>query len=404
MRVPILIISVLPILFAISASAGEEPEILDAATFNVTMTGDSVELPLKQFGNLTLIEASVADGPVVDFILDTGSSGSSINTGYVSANDMTKVGVAECVGPGGAKEVDVVEIDSIKVGGITVVSPTVIADDFDPLFAPFGLEIGGIFGYDFISKFVIELNYDDRLITIYKPEKFEQPAGVSYTDVNFHMNTPRIEASVNGDPGTFVLDLGNPSTVILKPDYVAKKNIIEKAPAKIPVKMTGAGGGPGLKGYEVRLDNITLGEYSFDEPVGIVHEEGSPGLPGGELGNLGFGIVSRFVLFLDYSNNRIGFVPGQRFDAPFDYNRSGILAVPAGDHFLVDSIIEGAPAAESVAAGDKIIAIEGTPVESFPYPEWITLRQGPAGSSFSVSIEKPDGMTEEVSIELVEIL
>ncbi len=405
MRVYILFLTVL-IGAVIADATDDEGEIEGLGQFDVDMSGDSVEIPLKQFGNLTLIKASIGDGPERDFILDTGASASGINEQYYADNVIENFGGIECYGAEGSLPTKVVSVPSLKVGGVTVDQPMLMMHDYGPFFDPLGLEIGGIIGYDFISQFVVKLDYDSGIITLYDPDSFSPSPDIDFLSVDFTQNTPQIEISVNGDEGVFVFDLGNASGIILSGDYVSDNGLIEKAPAKIPVQMKGLGGdgGKGVTSYMVRFDEVMIGDYRVEEPIGILTGEGAVGCLGGERGNLGWGIISRFIVYLDYKNGRIGFTPGQRFGEPFDYNRSGVLAMPAGEYYAVDSVMEGVPAARVISAGDKIVAFEGQPAADFPYPEWIMLREGPAGSTFSVTIEKPDGTIEDVLIELVEIL
>jgi len=414
MRHSRILISNFSVLMAISSLAyggqkddacGAEPEIFESQN-KAEIKADKVEVPLSVIANLTFVDVSVNGAEPMPFILDTGAGGSGINAAAYGDSEYEAIGDMDVRGAGGDIDADAVRLDSINVGGAVMNEPEVMVFDFGQMCDPLGITVGGILGYDFISSFVVELNYDKSTVTFHDPDKFSAPTNIEYLPVRFEMNLPVIDMSLNGVKGEFIFDLGNASTVVLSETYVKKNNLIENAPAKVGVTMMGLGcdGKKPVRSYMVKTDNISIGSNSIDNPVVVLSGEGASACEGDEMGNVGSGIISRFVVFLDYGNKRIGFVPGDRFDAPFDYNRSGINAIPQGDYYLVESISPGSSAEGKIKSGDRIIRVNDEDVAGFSYPRWMELREGPAGSAFDVTIIDENGAEIEYEIELTELL
>ncbi|MCP4229824.1 MAG: hypothetical protein GY771_06710 [bacterium] len=414
MRHSRILISTFCVLTAISSLAyggqedvndGAEPELLERQN-RAVMKVDKVEVPLSVVANLTFIDVSVNGAEPLPFILDTGAGGSGINSSVYGDAEFETIGDIDVKGAGGEFDAEIVKPETISVGGAIMNEPELMIYDFGCMFDALGITVGGILGYDFISSFVVELNYDTLTATFHNPYKFVAPTNIEYLPVRFKMNLPLIDLSLDGVKGEFVFDLGNGSSAILSEWYVKENDLIENAPAKVDVIMRGMGGDGNkpVRSYYVRMGNISIGSNSIDDPIVILAGEGASACEGDEMGNVGSGIISRFVVFLDYDNQRIGFIPGDRFDAPFGYNRTGINAIPKGEYYLVESVTPGSSVEGKIKSGDRIIKIDGEDVAGFPYPRWMELREGSVGSTFNVTVIDDNGAEKEYEIELAELL
>jgi C-terminal processing protease CtpA/Prc len=107
---------------------------------------------------------------------------------------------------------------------------------------------------------------------------------------------------------------------------------------------------------------------------------------------------------VDYPGGRLGLSPNARFDAPFDYDRTGLLLQYAGDHYVVGEVAEASPAAGLLAAGDRVVAIDGKAAAEVPPPAWARLRSQPAGTALKFTVERGGGPPEELTITLLELL
>jgi predicted metalloprotease with PDZ domain len=86
-------------------------------------------------------------------------------------------------------------------------------------------------------------------------------------------------------------------------------------------------------------------------------------------GILGADVLSRCRVGLDYAGAQLILEPGPAFDAPYEFDMCGIRFVMPGERFErleVFFVFPGSPAAEAnIAAGDRVLAIDGRPAASF---------------------------------------
>ncbi|MGD8718022.1 MAG: aspartyl protease family protein [Candidatus Zixiibacteriota bacterium] len=375
----------------------------------VDMDGDAAEVPFRLVGNLILVDVAAGAGEQPQpFILDTGTTMTLVDASAVDVPPGNKVGVAKMVGPGGESEIALVKLDRIAVGGARLVGATAASGDLAAIRRMTGLEIAGLLGQDFLRNFVVEIDYDASTVTFHDPAAFEDPAEVEFVPARMGGGPPVVEMTVGGHTGGFVVDLGNRSAVVFDEGYVAEHDMINEAEPKLPAVLMGAGGAAPkpLAAHLARMDGLTIGSYEVRGPVVVLPElSDSPMTCGlGLTGNVGFGVMSRFTLCLDYPGGRLGLAPGESFDAPFDYDRSGILLRPAAGHYVVEKVVPASPAEKLFAVGDKVTAVNGRPAAEVAAPEWARLRSGPAGTVLELTVERGDGSVEDVSLRLTELL
>jgi hypothetical protein len=395
------------------ARAQEEPKPvpmrIEMEPPEVIMDGDAAEVPFRLAGNLLLVEVAVGAGDETrPFILDTGTTMTLVDSAAVEVPPENEVGAVKMVGPGGESEISLVKLDRVAVGGARLEGTTAAYGDLAAIRQMTGFEIAGLLGQDFLRNFVVKIDYDGSTVTFHDPAAFEDPAGVEFIPARMSEGPPVIEMTVGGHAGEFVVDLGNRSAVIFDDVYVADNDLISKADPKLPAIKMGAGGvaPKPLPAHLTRMDALSIGSFEIPGPVVVLPEPNDSPMPCGMglTGNVGFGVMSRFTLYFDYPGGRLGLAPGEGFDAPFDYDRSGLLLRPAGGRYVVEEVVPASPAAELVATGDRVTAIDGRPAAEVSPPEWARLRAQPAGTVLRLTVERDDGPGEEIELELTELL
>ena len=78
-------------------------------------------------------------------------------------------------------------------------------------------------------------------------------------------------------------------------------------------------------------------------------------------GNLGTGLLKRFIVTFNYQNSEIFLAPSPAFDDPYEYDMSGLEYYGTGEgykHIIVSRVESGSPADDiGLEAGDEITAI-----------------------------------------------
>ena len=119
-------------------------------------------------GGVVILNAQLDDFPdTLNFILDTGSSGISLDSSTVAyfklhpeASDRTIRGIA------GIKKVGFLYNRKLKFPGLTVDSLNFHVNDYSVLTSVYGEQIDGIIGYSLLSRYIIKINYDSLYMDI----------------------------------------------------------------------------------------------------------------------------------------------------------------------------------------------------------------------------------------------
>jgi hypothetical protein len=146
--------------------------------------GDDAETPgscvhevvYEPFGGVILVSVTVEDSPVLDFVLDSGATQSSLTDPYLAwalGLEATERGLARGVGSG-ATRVAVAEDVAIRMDGIEVLrAPLVVHDIGTRLAAGAGREIHGFLGAELFGRYVVEIDPAAHRLLLHDPETFE---------------------------------------------------------------------------------------------------------------------------------------------------------------------------------------------------------------------------------------
>jgi PDZ domain/Aspartyl protease len=237
--------------------------------------------------------------------------------------------------------------------------------------ARFGHEIDGIVGSDFIKQFVVEVDYEARLLRLHDKSKFKY-SGAGETipiELNQH-DFPTLEAEVTplgARPirARFVLDLGSGGALALHSPFVAEHQLLDAKNRTI--RAIGVGGAGGRSNGRIgRVAELKIGSFKFTDPTTLFSEDKSGAFATSALaGNIGQRIASRFKLFLDYDNRRIIFEPTKSFPDSFDRANPG-FALRAEEKnfttFRITEVLENSPASEAgLQKNDLIMKVDDKP-------------------------------------------
>jgi len=225
---------------------------------------------------------------------------------------------------------------------------------------------------------------------------------------------PLVRAEVDGERGWFILDTGlaSEAAVVLHAPHVARAGLRARYWPRIATPIGQSVGGT-VRGELVRLRSARIGQHELRGAVGALSSmtsgtfaqdlwfEGEP-----VIGTLGAALAARFDLELDYRAGLLGLRPNADFAQVFTGPRSGLVldcAEPARA-CEVTAVQAPSPAHEAgVAAGDRMIALNGRPVAAITRDEfWARLHDTP-GTSLSLDLLRA-GAPLSVSLTLRDLL
>lgn len=273
----------------------------------------SAEIPIElALGSLIMTKVTVQGVPQ-SFIIDSGAEGTVLNSSRLGKLGLTGEGQFG-VGAGGGDTVAsyVAHVSFELANGVTLKDQTVAAINFDLLEALFGRPIDGILGYDFLSRFVVEIDYGHDVLRVYDRATYKHD-GAAGIPITLEGSTPWVDAQIDvpNKPaltGHFTVDTGCGCEVSLTKPFTDANHILEAVPAT--VQNTGAGAGGVTKEVTGELPAIHLGAITIEKPttdfgrdeVGATADPESAGL-------IGALIFRKFRLVLDYGGGRMWLDP-----------------------------------------------------------------------------------------------
>jgi membrane-associated protease RseP (regulator of RpoE activity) len=147
--------------------------------------------------------------------------------------------------------------------------------------------------------------------------------------------------------------------------------------------------------YYVIVDTggVTMAEHPV---VGLSLDKGGSFADPSLSGNIGGGILKRFVVTFDYGHNTMYLKPVAGPVADLDsYDRAGMWFNVTPEGFKVISVTDGSPAAQAgIRPDDVITAIDGAPVSGLKLPDVrARLRNDAPGTQVKLHLASGKDMT-----------
>lgn len=365
--------------------------------------------PFELFGDHIFIQLSVDGSEPMDFIFDSGSGITVIDT--KAAVDL-KLDLSHKESVAGAQaSIDGARIKHNKVtmGAINIEGDvTLEAFDLNHLAISIGKKIDGIIGYDLLLHHVVKINYDDMILEVYNPDQF--PKAGKKVGFTLHNSIPVIEAkaTLNNEQivnGTFYVNTGAGTSLDFNTPFANEKNIIEKTGNHYSYLVKGVENTES-KHYEGRVKSFDMGFYVFtDMPVGISQTKG--GLQGDKKisGIIGNKVLSRFNITFDYKNHNLYFEPNANAAKDFMVNCSGLDVQMSTDmtKVLIHQVQDEGPAKKAgVNSGDELISINEIATSSITLFEIEDLLKIP-GSEVKLELKQGTSI-KSVTLKLENLL
>lgn len=358
----------------------------------------STAVPFKLSGNHIYVQATV-DGKPFAFLFDSGAA-ASLSVDAQNALALTVTGYAQAAGGGGAvTKIGIVTVQTFTVGRMTYSKGSFVNLPPLALQSPFSdLPFGGIFGREIFRKLVVTIDYQKSLLTFSQPSTFSPPPGAQLLSLTLRDNyIPSVTASINGHTGSFDVDSGSGLALIVTKQYALNTGLEKEFPKVVAMQIGRGLGGP-IMGEAGRGRIFALGPYQFENlPVSVTS---SGVFASSDLaGNIGVEILRRFTVTLDVPDSKLFLLPNADFSAPFSTNRAGIIVIPDGNQWKVDSVVPGSPAAEAgVQDGDTLLTADGQSARALAADGLRAIWNGPSGSRVHLQLRRG---TKTIAVDFV---
>ncbi len=163
--------------------------------------GAKLEVVRAPTGHL-LVHPRVNDTDLGWFIFDTGAGSSAITTSAVAKLGLQPVGSVPAVGVGGVVESPLYRMISLELGPVKLDRSIMVGLDLSFLTGLLGRPIGGIIGFDLITRCVVELDVQDAGISLHDPSQFRAD-DAAWKKLHLVDRTPVVEAAYEDKTGLF---------------------------------------------------------------------------------------------------------------------------------------------------------------------------------------------------------
>jgi len=361
--------------------------------------------PITQLtGGVVILSARLDDFPdTLHFILDTGSSGISLDSSTVAyfklhpeASDRTIRGIA------GIKKVGFLYNRSLKFPGLTVDSLNFHVNDYSVLTSVYGEQIDGIIGYSLLNRYIIKINYDSLYMDICSRGSIRYPRGgyllkptISTLPVQFARIKDESDYNVR-----FLHDIGAGVCLMLSKDFVEDSSLLQKKRKLWPKDGEGIGGKISMNLTIVK--ELKMGPYRFRNVRTYIFEDTYNVTSYPYLGVLiGNDILRRFNVIFNYQKRDIHLVPNSHFRDPFDYSYSGMEFYFVDGRIEIGTVSLGSPAdLAGIKQGDIVIAVNNDFSQNFNKYKMTIL-----GSSSKIKLVlRREGELVQVEMKMKSIL
>ncbi len=353
------ILQCLLILSVFFKKADSQEEFIEPAAKFLT------QLPFTQLsGGIIIIHAYLDKFPdTLNFILDTGSSGISLDSTTAdyfhlkpTPTDRTIRGIA------GIHKVSFLFNHKLRLSALNVDSLDFHVNNYNILTEVYGERIDGIIGYAVMRRFIVMIDYDSLTVSFYSKGTLRYPRGgfLLKPTINQLAAQPLKIRDARSVSSRFLYDIGAGVCMLLSNEFTADSNFADSKRKRWHKEGQGLGGNIEMELTVIK--EVRLGPYRFKNvPVLYFDDKNNvTNYPymGGIIGN---DILRRFNVILNYPAGDFYITPNSHYTESFDYSYSGIELFLIDGQIIAGEVAPGSPAeAAGIMEGDEIISVNNS--------------------------------------------
>lgn len=356
-----------------SAPAQAEPHE-PLAVFDVARKGRPLLVPV------------VIAGQSYPFLVDTGSEVTVFDLSLKPHLEPIDKSV-RAVTTGGQRKVCLFVPPKFTLGTLAVTVPDRVAcTDLTQVKQVTGQPIVGILGMDVLQHLILQIDFDRGRLNVLReaPESRGRSLDISF----FHYRLPVVSVTLpDGESESFIIDSGLGISGTLKKatfDRLEADGSVSRKSTSLVATIAGAQetssgfvSGIKLAGHEHERARVTRTSHSM----------------------IGLGMLSHYVVTLDFPGRRMHVRRGLRFGVPDQQDLSGLHLLFIDGRIVVDSVDTGSEAErQGLRAGDEIVIADNVPGSA----EWLFMIRERLSkpSPKLVVVYRRDGRIETTSLRL----
>lgn len=260
-----------------------------------------------------------------------------------------------------------------------------------------GVDVHGILSAVAFSKYIIQINYERRVISLFDRESFKlRDPGFVRLPIELFRNKIYLNTSLQVLPDStapvkLLIDTGAGLPLLL----FSNTHPLVHPPANAIASNIGMGLGGYIEGYTGRVHRVALGDFTQQSVVTYFQQIDSTqnldylNKRNGLIGNT---LLNRFQVILDYQNAVMWLKPSKIYKDEFVYDRSGLSVIATGrkfSQFIVQNVLPGSPAEEAgFQRGDQIVGIRRSPASFYSLTDLLRILQKKPGKKIRLVVKR----------------
>lgn len=342
-------------------------------TFDFNTHRKKIDIPFRMVRNMVVIKLRINNKGPFNFIMDTGV-GIMVITDPLLIDSLNipskRILKLRGLGDGEYYEAYITSPLQIDIPGLVSngVAAAILKTDNFGLSNYAGMPIHGLLGYEFFNNLAVKVNFIDSTLTVYRPKDVRLFGKGDKIPITIEDHKPYVVANVHLPDGRIresklVIDLGAGHPLSLE-NMCSKKEL----PKKSITANLGMGFNGPINGYISRINEVELGKYKIKNLISSfpLTDSGTNAISVKRDGNLGLGVLKKFIVVFDYYNKFIYLKPGLNFNEPFEHDMSGLEYYAGGDdykHVIISRVEPGSAGDEiGLEKDDEIVSINLKPI------------------------------------------
>ena len=382
--------------------------------FSLASGRRKVQIPIEIYNNLVVIPVVLNDALPLKFILDTGVRTAILTQKtFTDILNLTYSRKYTIAGPGGENIVDAYVTNNVSLGlpGVNGRGHAmlVLGQDYLELRNYLGTDVHGILGYELFSRFIAQIDYEKRILTLMLPDKCRKRRRFQTIPMTIEDTKPYLYAPVvfkNGQVlnAKLLMDSGASHGLMLEP---TSSDLIQ-VPENAVSSLIGRGLGGEIVGKVGRIESISLGSYTLENAIANFPDPNSysDSIKIGNVfrnGAIGGEILSRFTVIFNFPAEKVYIKKNSSFRNKFYYNLSGITIKAKGSRlnsFEVTEVRDQSPGQTAgIQPGDQVLSLNGVPAKELDLNVVNGFLNSKPGRKVKVEISR-SGVIQKLEIQL----
>lgn len=388
-----LVISIVSFLFASNISAQSSYTLRSVS---------KVEIPFEYENNLIIVKATFQGVMPLKFIFDTGAEHTIISKKEIT--DLLKIPYRrefKLIGSDMSSEISAFLISGIQLQISDLLLPNrsmlVLGEDHLHLEQIAGIQIHGILGSDIFKRYVVRIDYQRKMITLFSSDVFKLPKkGFETVDIEIHKNKPYLKEKMwltptDSLPVKLLIDTGAALSLLIHADTDPKLTVPENA--RLGKLAFGLGGF--IEGYLGRVQKLNLGAFQLDEVLTNfqdLNENLDTTFLNNRNGLIGNQSLNRFDVIIHYPQQKMYLRPNKKYKKAFEFDKSGLIVIatsPTLNKFTIHDILKNSPGEEAgLQKGDVIKNLNHLPTSLISLREINKILKKKAGKRIRIVVKR----------------